>query len=214
MSHSAKCLVLQRAFIWLRFVHSPQRVTGGFFSWTSGFVGAGILFRLPPRHMSFSPPGQISMSQKGFTLIELMVTLAVMAILLGIAAPSFSQMLRDNRAASELNVFVSMFNFARSEAASRGLRVRVQGPLAADDSWQVVRVTTGEVMRVFPALSTFAVAPDGEKNMVFDAQGRLEGNAAVVFSVQAKSDEVSCEKYNREVTVNLAGTVTLRQEDC
>ncbi|MDP3813571.1 GspH/FimT family pseudopilin [Pseudomonas sp.] len=154
------------------------------------------------------------MSQKGFTLIELMVTLAVMAILLGIAAPSFSQMLRDNRAASELNVFVSMFNFARSEAASRGLRVRVQGPLAVDDSWQVVRVTSGEVLRVFPALSAFTVAPDGEKNMVFDAQGRLEANAAVVFSVQAKTDYASCEKYNREVTVNLAGTVTLRQEDC
>lgn len=40
---------------------------------------------------------------KGFTLIELMVTIAVAAVLLGIAVPSFQDMLERNRVAAQTN---------------------------------------------------------------------------------------------------------------
>ena len=56
---------------------------------------------------------------RGFTLIELVVTLAVAAILLGVGVPSFTAMVRDGRmeaAASELNLALYL---ARSEAVKR-----------------------------------------------------------------------------------------------
>lgn len=55
----------------------------------------------------------------GFTLIELMVTLAVLAIILVIAVPSFTSQLRNNRSLALGEEFVTALNYARSEAVKR-----------------------------------------------------------------------------------------------
>lgn len=57
--------------------------------------------------------------QPGFTLIELMVTIAVMAILLAVAAPSFNDVTLNSRLGSYANNFVASANLARSEAIKR-----------------------------------------------------------------------------------------------
>lgn len=63
--------------------------------------------------------------QRGTTLIELMVALAVLAIILSMAAPSFRNALIDNRITTWSNELVSGLNYARSEAVRRGDTVRV-----------------------------------------------------------------------------------------
>ena len=62
---------------------------------------------------------------RGFSLIELMVTIAVAAILLGIAAPSFQDLVIRNRLATNANQLVTALNLARSEAIKRGTTVSV-----------------------------------------------------------------------------------------
>lgn len=62
---------------------------------------------------------------RGVTLIELMVTISILAILLAIAAPSFQQMLTSSRVTSLTNELVAALNFARSEAVKRGKTVTV-----------------------------------------------------------------------------------------
>lgn len=56
------------------------------------------------------------MRQRGFSLIELMVVVAITAILLTIGLPSFQGSLRSNRVATATNELMSSFALARSEA--------------------------------------------------------------------------------------------------
>ncbi len=58
---------------------------------------------------------------RGITLVELLVTLAILAILMAAAAPSFSGFLRSSELTAVANSFVSALNAARSEALKRNL---------------------------------------------------------------------------------------------
>lgn len=61
------------------------------------------------------------LAQKGFTLIELMVTLAVLGVLGALAAPNFSSYLRNAQLTSTTNSFVATINAARTEGMKRNL---------------------------------------------------------------------------------------------
>lgn len=63
--------------------------------------------------------------ESGFTLIELMVTLSVLAILLAAAVPAFQGMIQRNRLVSSTNDLVSSLMVARSEAIKRGAVVTI-----------------------------------------------------------------------------------------
>ncbi|MEM1190601.1 MAG: GspH/FimT family pseudopilin [Pseudomonadota bacterium] len=57
--------------------------------------------------------------EAGFTLIELMMVLVLVAVLLGIGGPSFQNSLQRNRMQSTLNEMAGALSFARSEAVIR-----------------------------------------------------------------------------------------------
>ncbi|WP_304303331.1 GspH/FimT family pseudopilin [Chromatium okenii] len=64
-------------------------------------------------------------TQRGTTLMELMITLSIAAILMSIAVPSFQTFTRTNRIAAATNALSSALQFARSEAVTRGKMVSV-----------------------------------------------------------------------------------------
>lgn len=74
----------------------------------------------------------------GFTLIELMVTIAVAAILLGIAVPSFQTMLERNRVAAQTNEVLGGLQMARSEAIRKNATHR----FCSSGSGWIVRTPT------------------------------------------------------------------------
>lgn len=63
------------------------------------------------------------MRAQGFTLVELMVTVALVAILAGIGIPSFNNLVAQNRVVSAINEFHSGLRLARSEAVKRSANV-------------------------------------------------------------------------------------------
>ncbi len=61
----------------------------------------------------------------GFTLIELMIAIAVAAIVLTLGVPSFERVIERNQLTANINEFVASLNYARSEAIRRNQRVSI-----------------------------------------------------------------------------------------
>lgn len=57
--------------------------------------------------------------RNGFTLIELMITLLVAAIVLGVGIPAFTQFVATNRMAAAVNDMTTAIHLARTEAVKR-----------------------------------------------------------------------------------------------
>lgn len=68
----------------------------------------------------------------GFTLIELMVTVAIAAILLALAVPNFSSTLKASRTSSQIRELANGLTYARSEAVARGQEVRICPSVSGD----------------------------------------------------------------------------------
>lgn len=104
----------------------------------------------------------ISTTQRGFSIIELMLTITVMGILLGIAVPSFMDTVRNNRLVAQNNEFIGSLNIARSEALKRSGAVSVcasadQLTCSGSNDW-----TTG-----------YIVFSDPNSNSTFDGTDEL-----------------------------------------
>jgi type IV fimbrial biogenesis protein FimT len=67
----------------------------------------------------------IKARESGFTLVELMITLVVVAILLATAVPYLGDFTKNNRLIAQTNDFVLAIQLARSEAVKRGINTIV-----------------------------------------------------------------------------------------
>ncbi len=134
---------------------------------------------------------------RGFTLLELCVTLAVLVILSSLAAGSMSSTLSNNRTYAVQNEFVAYVAFARSEAVRRGVPV-VLGAAApvtgnafgggwdvwVDDNGNDAYDTGETKLRTHEALPSNVVIGDGAiTTITFTSMGFLAPAAAVDVKV-------------------------------
>lgn len=113
--------------------------------------------------------------QKGFTIIELLITLAVVSVIAGASAPAFKGMIDRNTLRKVSSDFVISLLYARSEAVKRNMEVSV-APTGGDWSmgWYVFVNDTKKILRNFDA--TKNIVAKGPTVIVFSASGRTEVN--------------------------------------
>jgi type IV fimbrial biogenesis protein FimT len=164
---------------------------------------------------------------RGFTLIELMITLSLAAIILTLAVPAFRDIILNNRAAVQSNELVTTMNVARSEAVRRGARVSVcassdQSSCTGGTNWAV-----GWIVFVDGAANDLAPpVVDGEPIRVWDpitGGATLTGPSA--FRYRPLGDVVapgvlehrrpSCSgDQGRNIAVNAAGQARVVRVTC
>ncbi len=119
--------------------------------------------------------------QRGVTVIELMVTLTIIAILVSVSVPSFKQQIDSKRTQSVMASFITGMAYARSESVKIGDSVHLRSVEASNDWSRGWCVTTGEncksnVIKLFeppPAHSVKGSSASIDK-FTFNAQGLLE----------------------------------------
>lgn len=111
-------------------------------------------------------------SQAGVTLIELMIAVAIVAILAGIAAPSFQQLGAKQRMTSAVHSYMASFNQARMRALSLGQQVALcpsvdgatcTGGLSWEKGW-LIYDDVNRNRKLDPTetvVSTFGALPEG-----------------------------------------------------
>ena len=169
----------------------------------------------------------------GFSLIELVVTVSVVAILGMIAFPSFQNITKNSRLASETNDLMSDLSLARTEAAKRGARVTVcvstdQTSCSSGAAWtggRIVFVDAGtygtvdsgdEILRVSQpqsnssvsiTVSGFSVSSTSTLNYIqFRPAGSLNSDTTGKFKIC--DDRAGA--FGREIEILKSGRVSLK----
>ncbi|KPQ01849.1 GspH/FimT family pseudopilin [Marinobacter sp. HL-58] len=160
----------------------------------------------------------------GFTLIELMVTLVVLGILLGVGVPSFNSVIENNRVTTQANSLLGAINLARSEAVKRSAEVSIQSENGGfENGWCVIvggldncedAGNDGRLIRSFSGTRGVSMASGGTNGITFDSRGYRQvpaGDVAIdVESVECEADEQGL----RRLTVSRAGRASLQQGVC
>lgn len=168
----------------------------------------------------FSPNRRLA-EQAGFTLMELLLAIAVLAILTTLAVPPFTQFIQNNRLASEANEMVASFQFARSEALKRGVPVQVcssnDGATCGgnwNQGWIAMADPGGadeEVLRVWSTPGTTFQFTPTNGTVSFEPNGFSSANAAqqVEMLLSGCTNDSA-----RRVLVERTGRVASQRVDC
>lgn len=151
--------------------------------------------------------------QSGFTLIELMVTISILAILLGIGVPSFRATIEGNRIATVTNDLVGALQFARSEAIKRSTNVVLcssSDQASCSGSWVDGWVARNEAAAADPP---FRVWPAARSGVAIAVPGAAEFNA-LGGATAARCFQITLGTLQRFVGVGAAGRIATRQDAC
>lgn len=161
---------------------------------------------------------------KGFTLIELIVTLAVLAILLAVGVPAFNGVIESSRLTTQANALLGSVNYARSEAVKRGETVSIQGEAGGFGSgWCVIigplngcqnARDNGLMLREFQASQQVVFDSGGAAGLSFDNRGYRIAPAGNI-EIGLQPDDCAEDAAERRVlSVSLAGRASLGTGGC
>lgn len=156
---------------------------------------------------------------RGFSLVELMATLCVIGLLMGVGVPAYESLVEDNRLVTNVNELVAAIHYARSEAIKRGAPVRIciannssinAGGCSGGSDWSAgwnVRIVGGAVLqRRAPMQGAETLdeigSPTNDGRITFDRLG-FTADTRTVISCNADDEATRA----RGLIVNVVGQV-------
>lgn len=152
-------------------------------------------------------------SMAGFTLLELLITIAVVSIMIGIAVPSFRDMVANQSVRSAAETLHSSIVQARAEAVKRNANVTLR-PATGEtwsNGWLIVTAAapadSAAVHRERLAAGV-TVSAGTTASLVFRPSGRISGSASFELTSATDSSRKRC------VTVSLDGRANTKVGGC
>lgn len=147
--------------------------------------------------------------QTGFTLVEVLATLAIVGVLSAIAAPSFSELVAKQRTrAAATDLYISLSK-ARSEAIKRNVSITLSpkdGNWAA--GWQIMN-PSDSTARIEDHNPITGADISGPASVVYLTTGRVRGGTRPEFDISIPGTAAhAC------VTVDLSGMPTQKSAPC
>ncbi|PHR11223.1 MAG: general secretion pathway protein GspH [Sphingopyxis sp.] len=129
---------------------------------------------------------------RGFTLIELMVAIAVLAIVTAIGLPAFSGTFERSRADADISDLLRAMNLARIEAINHSEEVTVTALSNNDWTKSLLIERNGQVVRRYAGLIAGATVTStgGVGSVVFDGLGGLKAPATALVFRYRRGDTV------------------------
>ncbi len=132
-------------------------------------------------------------TEQGFTLVELLITVAVLGILTALAVPSFREMMDRNAVTTTANDLLSSILLARSEAVKREQPVIFSGN-AGFTTWQVAADTDGDgtgdvtLLQHNRESNHVGIAANNSTTITFNTRGRANLTANSDYFTISKND--------------------------
>ncbi|MBF0265706.1 MAG: GspH/FimT family pseudopilin [Gammaproteobacteria bacterium] len=151
---------------------------------------------------------------KGFSLMELMVTIAIVAIVTTTALPSFQSMFDTYHVRSQTNNFISALKLARTEAMRRGENIKVcnsnsnQSDCGSSGDWQYGWVArNSSVLKSWKKDDTSTMINADADSIEYTKYGRITASTNLNFEFTRNS-------CIRKVSVKRTGRAAADQSGC
>ncbi|SMF43212.1 type IV fimbrial biogenesis protein FimT [Alteromonadaceae bacterium Bs31] len=148
--------------------------------------------------------------ENGLTLIELMIGIAVFAILVSLAAPQFTNLMRKQEMKSQASLLKSALAYARNEAISRSSGVNLCGTTDGVSCSKAKNWSAGWLVYVDDESSTDQYFQSGTDTLLKQNQNKGNSKLSLIASVDVieynQFGELDDDSANVDLVVCAAGT--------
>ena len=164
-----------------------------------------------------SLPTSLRTANSGFTLIELMVTIAVLAIIVSIAAPSISTQLANQRVKSTVSIIESALKEAKAESIIRRQNIAVIYNSASNPK-TIILQNNGDTLSTYNindqntvTVTTINTPPIVITTVTFQPNKVIAGDDDILYSI---CDSGSTNETPRQIRLNKIANITTNTGSC
>ena len=151
---------------------------------------------------------RFSRVSSGFTLIELMIAIALLAILAGVAMPFYRDIIAEQRNRSITNDLHSAMALARSEAVKRNTPVTLSPMPTWSEGWRIASPVAGQADLLSQTLQPGVTIDSAAASITFSASGRTPAALQFELTSDTNANSVRC------LALGVDGRASVEKGEC